>query len=695
MRWSWGVAATALVMLAVTSCQTAPSRPQAPSPLPVPVPAVTPTPTPTPSPAPTPTPMPPAAERDDLRPPLVRVLVSTAPAPGPAFPEPGRRFLCSSPTGAVTMRGPLELRGGAARQAFQVGAFARQENARALAERLEGAGLACEVVGSERLIRVVVLGQVGESDAALLARLRAAGVGKAIRSESAAPGIVVVRGEGGSELSGDEVRIVPLDPEPVLVGGKHLRGDFLARPGAGGPRVINVLNLEAYLRGVVPAEMGPRAFPAAEALKAQAVAARTYAVAHLGDHEADGYDLCDTTACQVYGGADAEQAMSDAAVRDTAGEIATYRGKPIDAMYHSTCAGHTEDGGAVFPARAAPYLKGVPCRGEGRVSLGGGESAGGWVDGTARLALVGQAAARQLGVAAQPALLATRLGGQPSGAGAAGLAAAFGLDADGELLHVNPPTLTDVQVLTLLSTFRLPIAEPPAKSGRTRWELALVVRLAQLAGAVHAVVGRVVAGPDGARLVADPAPPAEAIPATATILERRGEQWRLATMSAPTGSPTTAWFLGGRCLVVEVEPLDAADARSPWNWWVRELPLAEIARRVGVKSVERITVTRRGVSGRALEVRLETDRGATARPAYPFRLALELPDTLFTVSIRRTAQGAVARFVGRGWGHGVGMCQNGAYGLALGGSSYREILADYYTGITVERWSGEVQGGTR
>jgi stage II sporulation protein D len=53
-----------------------------------------------------------------------------------------------------------------------------------------------------------------------------------------------------------------------------------------------------------------------------------------------------------------------------------------------------------------------------------------------------------------------------------------------------------------------------------------------------------------------------------------------------------------------------------------------------------------------------------------------------------TASGAAIRFLGRGWGHGVGMCQNGAYGLARGGASYAEILKTYYTGVEVARWEG-------
>jgi peptidoglycan hydrolase-like amidase len=681
------VVAGILAVLAIASCQSTPPQPGPASPLPVPVPAVAPTPTPTPTATPTP------AARAEVQPPVVRVLLSVDGTGAPAFPEPGRRFQCTSGAVSATIRGPLEVVGGPPRPAVQVGAFARPENARETAGQLSRAGFACVLRESEQLIRVVVLGQEGESDAALLGRLKNAGVVDAIARPPAPAAEVVVRGEGGSELRGPDVRVTPVDPEPVLVGGKRVRGDFVILPGNPRPRVINVLNLEVYLRGVVPAEMGPRAFPALEALKAQAVAARTFTVAHIGEHADEGYDVCDTTMCQVYGGADAEQPMSNAAVAETKGEIATYAGKPIDALYHSTCAGHTEDGSAVFSLHDAPYLKGVPCRGERLVRLADGSATGPWLDATGRLALVAATAASALGVKPVAGVLATGLGGRPAGAGVPGLAAAFGLDRVGALLHLAHPSLGSDDVLSLLDIFHLPVGPPP-RTGSGDWELAVVVRLAQLAGVLRAAPARVVAGDAGPRLVAEPPLADGRIPSRAVVVEHRDEGWRRGAVQAPTGSPAVAWLLGDRCLVVEVEPLESADGRSPWNWWVREMPLPEVARRLELKAVEGIEVTRRGVSGRALEVRVsEGGRSASTMAAYPFRLALGLPDTLFSVSLRKTSDGTVAHFVGRGWGHGVGMCQNGAYGLALGGSSYREILAAYYTGVTIEKWSGVMEGG--
>jgi len=142
--------------------------------------------------------------------------------------------------------------------------------------------------------------------------------------------------------------------------GVPYRGLLEVRTGPAGLVVVNHLNLEDYLRGVVPNELAPRAFPQIEALKAQAVAARSYALAHLGDYSSKGYDVCATAACQVYRGSASEHPLTDRAVAETRGTVATWRGRPIHAFYTSTCGGHTEEGTAVFED-GAPYLRGVAC----------------------------------------------------------------------------------------------------------------------------------------------------------------------------------------------------------------------------------------------------------------------------------------------------------------------------------------------
>lgn len=122
--------------------------------------------------------------------------------------------------------------------------------------------------------------------------------------------------------------------------------------------VINLLPLEEYLLGVVGAEM-PSAWPP-EALKAQAVVARTYAYRKMSDGKAGQFDLVDTVADQMYGGVSAEDARVTRAVRETDGEVLLYQGEVIKAYYHADCGGRTEDGEKVFPG-LYPYCRSVAC----------------------------------------------------------------------------------------------------------------------------------------------------------------------------------------------------------------------------------------------------------------------------------------------------------------------------------------------
>ncbi len=118
---------------------------------------------------------------------------------------------------------------------------------------------------------------------------------------------------------------------------------------------VNVLPLEQYLRGVVPAEM--QAGWPQQALRAQAVAARTYAVHERGDGNTH-YDLCDTAACQAYGGASAEAAATDRAVSATSRDVLTYDGEIAFTMYSASNGGHTvagESGEPYLPAQPDPF----------------------------------------------------------------------------------------------------------------------------------------------------------------------------------------------------------------------------------------------------------------------------------------------------------------------------------------------------
>ncbi len=103
---------------------------------------------------------------------------------------------------------------------------------------------------------------------------------------------------------------------------------------------VNIVNMEEYLQGVISSEM-PMGFPM-NALRAQAVLARTYALKHLNKHKSHGYDLCDMQNCQVYGGVSAESERGNAAVESTMGETMQYKDKPIESVFSSNVGGVTQ-----------------------------------------------------------------------------------------------------------------------------------------------------------------------------------------------------------------------------------------------------------------------------------------------------------------------------------------------------------------
>ncbi len=161
----------------------------------------------------------------------------------------------------------------------------------------------------------------------------------------------------GDDVMSGELEVgawLELAPEDGVVrhDGRAYRGALRIEAHEGGLRVINLVDLEAYLRGVVPSEMSA-SWPM-EALKAQAVAARSYTLASL-DHAAD-YDVCASDACQVYRGVAAEHPRSDRAVHETEGIVIAWRGAPAVAYYHADSGGALASSGEVW-GRELPYLR--------------------------------------------------------------------------------------------------------------------------------------------------------------------------------------------------------------------------------------------------------------------------------------------------------------------------------------------------
>ena len=162
----------------------------------------------------------------------------------------------------------------------------------------------------------------------------------------------------------------------VRIGNRDYRGEIHAILNSRGRiNVVNALPLEEYLRGVVPMELSPGSYPEIEALKAQAVAARSYALARLGQHRDEGFDLVDDTRAQVYGGLSAERELTNRAIYETRGIAAVFPtedGKlaPIEALYTANCGGRTENNDEVFGGKPLPYLRAVACAPDGQSVVG-------------------------------------------------------------------------------------------------------------------------------------------------------------------------------------------------------------------------------------------------------------------------------------------------------------------------------------
>ncbi len=173
-----------------------------------------------------------------------------------------------------------------------------------------------------------------------------------------ADGTVTLVDQAGKKVGAFAAPLTVTGPGPLqLAGHGTYRGALQFRPdGAGGVETVNALALDDYVRGVISWEMPAGWAP--EALKVQAVAARTYAItSNVGG---GAFDLYQDTRSQMYGGVGAETPATDAAVAATRGQVVTYGGVPVVTYFFNSSGGHTENIENVWPgATPKPWLKGV------------------------------------------------------------------------------------------------------------------------------------------------------------------------------------------------------------------------------------------------------------------------------------------------------------------------------------------------
>ncbi|MDA8017169.1 MAG: SpoIID/LytB domain-containing protein [Thermoanaerobaculia bacterium] len=482
--------------------------------------------------------------------------------------------------------------------------------------------------------------------------------------------------------------------------------------------VINELPLEEYLRGVVPKEMGPELYNELEALKAQSVAARTYTLRNLGEFAAEGYDICSTPRCQVYGGMGVEHPVTDQAIRQTNGQVVLYDGRPAETFYSATCGGHTENVEVVFPLKRGEYLRGVPCLESGSTAVQGDEVAGrdfprGLVDqifppATGDPPALLSARLEQLALLADLPPPSRRLGSLRRPEVMRYVASLYDVAIDRRLME----SATQVRVRLdqppddwgprerrfgryLINSALLETPAPGDEASMGEEETAqLLFELGLYLGVLEEENAYFLQLRDNRLHVRDNGVrPAYALHSAFSTFRRRGERLLPEALELMAGDPLLIYRSGGE-IVSLVQPVDAPPVelgrrapRQSWTLWKSD---DDVRRAVQTRypgfPFRGFQVLERGVSGRVGKLALLGEGGRRIEvEGLAVRWTLDVPDTWFHVERvdRPGSHGWVFR--GRGWGHGVGMSQAGAFGMAVRGSSYREILEHYYTGIRLGR----------
>jgi stage II sporulation protein D len=438
--------------------------------------------------------------------------------------------------------------------------------------------------------------------------------------------------------------------------------------------VVNELPLEEYLRGVVPNELNPVTFGQIEALKAQAVAARTYIDRNLGQYRDEGYDVCATDACQVYLGVKTEDPLATQAVADTRGIVAVYDGKPINALYSSTCGGRTEDAENIFREKI-PYLVSVSCEFKHPVPqpFATSRSIPDWKNGVLAVARVSTFAdAARFMALPDP-------GAPPT-------------DADALASFVRRGFYPDVAVAEdrtfLAEQGILPPVGPIVVSD-------VLFRLIDRKGAFEWQQGVLTAW-DGTkmRLLVGGQPKEYTLRPDALVYQRVGDERLPQTAGAWIGGELIDFRVEDGAIPMLVYRINfanpAADRFSRLAIWQTHKTAAELNaafKSLAIGDFTGLRVLQRGASDRAVTTEVTGTAATRTVPALRIRTLLGLRDSLFSYDIERNGAGTVvgASFYGRGWGHGVGMCQVGAYGMALQGATYEQILKKYYTGIELRK----------
>ncbi|MBK5259833.1 MAG: SpoIID/LytB domain-containing protein [Thermoanaerobaculia bacterium] len=538
--------------------------------------------------------------------------------------------------------------------------------------------------------------------------------------------------EGDSHtIRGDSVLIMPLAGEAIAIDAKPYRTAARVFINARGLlNIINELNMEDYLYGVVPAEMGPRIYDEIEALKAQTVAARTYAVRNLGQFKTEGYDICPGPACQAYKGFSGEEPLTNQAVNETRGLIMTFEGKPIDALYTSTCGGETSDVATMFPGRNEPYLKRARCIELEMVTLGGRGDSGllseQQANGRIFASLAGipdQGTSWSGGEVETATLAALRLIGAdiPSigrprssrrGDVLRYLSAMMGLEQKArsttlpEDRHYYFPQSEEPEkdAAYLAATFFIKFGMLPAQqidridldAAIPRDELYALLgswirehaSMLEASGKIQSVSGRTIGIKAEGKVTSFTLP--EGIPVFRRLGDRLQEYRSAPVMIGDRASIYQNAQKRPVAVVVHASYDGAAfDRTSSFANWTRSYRADELVttinRRNPIRELKGIRPLVIDESQRIAELEVTAEGGRTfVLKGLPVRWSLNVPDNLFVYQKSKDPDGVDRyTFFGKGWGHGTGMCQIGSYGMAFRGFKYDQILKNYYAGVEI------------
>jgi stage II sporulation protein D len=536
-----------------------------------------------------------------------------------------------------------------------------------------------------------------------------------------------LRSKGPVEFWAEENRIG--------IDGKFYRGyasAFVNRTGR--ITIVNHVSMEDYLKGVIPNELGPANASTFEALKAQAVAARTYAYKNLKQFEEDGYDLCATPRCQVYSGIDTENDYASRAAEETRGEVITYQGEPINALYTSTCGGRTENAEYMFEGWNYPYLKSVTCYPEENpqrsqaVEIQGQLQSwsGAWlrlkldsfnVEDTNELLEVPEATRavenllRYLGKTScsQDPLSATdwvsigeylvrQLCWQQKRDSLLNEK-----DYQYFLQHLNFSVDVQPRTHSFLLLFHEGILVPADLSTFNPYSrlkrsdfLRALFQILDHYHQIHSVSGQIrEVRSDEIQIVDDTGVHSFKLNSTLFLYQKIGETLVAKEKVVCAPGDRVEYTLQSNqiaLLVCEVNQAGiSADRGSKYAFWQETFTPSELGEKVGkyldVGRVVDLQPLSYGVSGRVYEMKIVGTKSSGVLKGIRVRWGLGVKDNLFVVEKTYDPNGEVKEFVftGRGWGHGLGMCQTGALGYSKAGSDYRSILTHYYSGVQITR----------